>query len=42
MFKKFATIKDNKRTKEEQREWPCCGIRLQFIKKNTVWPRNDC
>ena len=32
-------IKDNTRTKEEQREWPCCGIRLQFT-KNTVWPRN--
>ena len=27
------------RTKEEQRERLCCGIRLQFI-KYTVWPQN--
>ena len=28
-----------KKKKEEQRERPCCGIRLQCT-KCTVWPRN--
>ena len=32
-------IKEKERTKEEQRERPCCGIRLQ-CPKCTVWPRN--
>ena len=26
-----GTIKENERTKEEQREHPCCGIRLHRI-----------
>ena len=30
----------NKRTKEAQRERPCCGISLQFT-HYTVWPRNE-
>ena len=33
-------IKGNERTKEEQTELSCCGIRLRFTKKYTVWPRN--
>ena len=35
-----GTIKEKERTKEEQRERPCCGIRLQCT-KCTVWPRNE-
>ena len=34
-----GTIKENERTKEEQRERPCCEIRLQFT-KCTLWPHN--
>ena len=34
-----GSIKENERTKEEQRERPCCGIRLQFT-NCTDWPRN--
>ena len=33
-------IKENERTKEEQRERPYFGIRLQLA-KCTVWFRND-
>ena len=31
-------IKENERTKEEQRERPCSRIRLLRFPKSTVWP----
>ena len=39
MLKLCRNDPKNERTKEEQRERPCCGIHLQFS-KCTVWPRN--
>ena len=38
MLQFCRTIKEKERTKEEQRERPCSGIRLQCT-KCTVWPR---
>ena len=36
----FKNFKMNDRTKEEQKERPCCGIHFKFT-KYTVWPRNE-
>ena len=40
MFNFWRNDQRNERTKEEQRERPCHGIRLQGT-KCTVWPRNE-
>ena len=34
------TTEEKERTKEDQREHPCCGIRTQFT-KHTVLHRNE-
>ena len=35
------TTEEKERTKEDQRERPCCGVCIQFT-KHTVLHRNEC
>ena len=39
VFKHVKTLSERSMKMKEQRERPCCGIRLYFP-KSTVWPRN--
>ena len=41
VFKHVKILSERLKRRTEQRERPCCGIRLQCT-KCTVWPRNGC